>query len=157
MAAAVLMLVLATPTTVAARNAQLIAFTSDEGGALDIWTMQADRSHRSNLINDDAEDLFPAWSPDGTKIAFTHRTGTSRFIMRANGSGVRQLTDTALNELVDDTSADSDKILFEVAELLEPGFGQSDLAVVDLDDRAITYLTSTQDINEFDGAWAPDL
>ena len=41
------------------------------GGGGDIWVMNADGSGKSNLINDKGTvDRQPAWSPDGTQIAF---------------------------------------------------------------------------------------
>ena len=32
--------------------------------------MNADGSDQTNLTNSAAEDFYPAWSPDGTSIAF---------------------------------------------------------------------------------------
>ncbi|MGB0092498.1 MAG: hypothetical protein WBP81_08190 [Solirubrobacteraceae bacterium] len=41
-------------------------FTNEE-----IYVMNADGSRQTRLTNDPAEDSEPAWSPDGTRIAFT--------------------------------------------------------------------------------------
>src|SRR5215207_3149738 len=47
-----------------------------------------------NLTQNQAWDDRPAWSPDGTKIAFTsdRSGGWALYVMNATGSGVRRLT-----------------------------------------------------------------
>ena len=97
--AALAILAAALPAPVAARGPQpqRIAYASDMSGNYDIWVMWADGTHGVNLTNDPGEDLFPAWSPDGRRIAYTHRTGASRytrelFVMDADGSNRTQLT-----------------------------------------------------------------
>ncbi len=49
-----------------------------------IWTMNADGTAQVNLTNGRADESDPAWSPDGTKIAFVRNR--SIWVMNADGS-----------------------------------------------------------------------
>lgn len=62
--------------------------------------INVDSIDRKDLTSGPAIDLAPAFSPNGARIAFTKVTFNSRseegdiFLMRSDGSRVRQLTDT---------------------------------------------------------------
>ncbi|RPI87284.1 MAG: hypothetical protein EHM41_05500 [Chloroflexi bacterium] len=67
----------------------------DLGENLDVWVIDREGSHLRNLTDDSVEsDMHPTWSPDGQFIAFeSWRTGKAQiFIMKPDGSGIRQLT-----------------------------------------------------------------
>jgi Tol biopolymer transport system component len=73
---------------VAAAGNGMIAYTLRlHGVAPEIWVMNPDGSGARSLR---VVGQFPAWSPDGNRIAF--EAGTNVFVMNADGSGVRQLT-----------------------------------------------------------------
>lgn len=61
----------------------------------------ADGSGVVNLTNTDDEDAFPKWSPDGRHILFASREDPDEqfdlYVMRADGSDVRQLTTSGSN------------------------------------------------------------
>ena len=60
----------------------------------DVWVMNAHGSDRTRLTDHPAEDFDPAWSPDGTRIAFrSHCDGNEEvYVMNADGSGQTNLT-----------------------------------------------------------------
>jgi Tol biopolymer transport system component len=85
----------------------------------DIWVMNPDGSNPVNLtndINDGNADLYPDWSPDGSKIAFVSARGgpsSDIYTMQADGSDKTRLTDN--NSVVDTYPAwspDGSKIAF---------------------------------------------
>ena len=63
--------------------------------------MNADGSAPVNLTNSPGVDGgFPAWSPDGTRIAFvSRRDGDAEiYVLDADGSGVKRLTSDPAND-----------------------------------------------------------
>lgn len=82
----------------------LVAFASDHDGAEDIFTVEVtgvvdgDEPGTPRNLTESAEtdDLDPNWSPDANWITFQRGRGenTDVYIMRADGSDVRPLTDS---------------------------------------------------------------
>ena len=79
-----------------------IAFASDRAGSMDIWVMNADGTNPVQLTNDPHNELEPAWSPDGKKIAFDRFKLTSElgfvpgsgeiYMVGENGKSLTNLT-----------------------------------------------------------------
>lgn len=77
-----------------------IVFESYRDGNLEIYKMAPDGSNQVNLSNDNADDSEPAFSPDGSQIAFVSNrlingqdNGLFLYVMNADGSNVRKLTE----------------------------------------------------------------
>jgi len=87
----------------------LIAFTSDRDGDYEIYTIRPDGTDLRRLTNSPGNDAHNSWSPDGEWIVFTSVRGGFKdemaltpfnpqpngdlWVMRADGSDVRMLTD----------------------------------------------------------------
>jgi hypothetical protein len=75
-----------------------IAFATQRfaGGGLDIAVMNADGTNVRRLTARAADEIEPAWRADGNVLAFTRATAANDkeiFLIRADGTGERQLTD----------------------------------------------------------------
>jgi TolB protein len=141
---------------------RLLAFTSDQNGNFDIYTMRADGTGLTNLTNHPANDSSPIWSPDGRHIAFeSDRDGLRQiYVMDADGTNLIRLSkeeaDHTLPEIYDGRynpwSPDSSRLVF-VQE--DPGGEKAALYSVDVNGENEIKLADGK--NVFSGiSWSPD-
>ncbi|HEU4365491.1 MAG TPA: protein kinase, partial [Candidatus Krumholzibacteria bacterium] len=58
-------------------NSVLVGIFNDIGGTSDLWQIDLQRGARTRLTFDPGHDNNAHWSPDGTRVAFTARRGTT--------------------------------------------------------------------------------
>ncbi len=101
-----------------------IAFLSDREGHSDVWVMNADGSDPVNLTKG-RDCASPAWSPDGTKIAYIgdifddDQYGGEIWVMDADGGNPQQLTDDSANKIHLSWSADGSSIYYRAYRAIE--------------------------------------
>ncbi|MEK7450264.1 MAG: DPP IV N-terminal domain-containing protein [Planctomycetota bacterium] len=141
-----------------------IAFASnrDDGGLhSEIYVMDADGKNPTRLTHKGADDRFPmtmpgnetpAWSPDGTKIAFcSGRNGNPGiWIMSADGKDQIRLTDNSEGHFSPVWSSNGTKIAFSSGII-----GKSEIYVIDADGKNQIRLTNNQVADLFP-SWSPD-
>jgi Tol biopolymer transport system component len=76
-------------------DGQWVAFMESGGQQEDLFVAKTDGTQYRRLTDDIARDRGPAWSPDGTRIAFySDRSGTYHlWTIRPDGSGLEQIAD----------------------------------------------------------------
>ncbi len=137
-------------------NAQLL-FTSSPGPGLsvdsDVWVMETDGSGQTRLTATTASDTHPAWSPDGTRIAFARSIGgccSDIYVMDADGSNVTQVTTGPDPDSAPSWSPDGTKIAFH--SLRNANY---DVYVVNANGTGETRLT-TDSAFDWEPDWSPD-
>jgi Tol biopolymer transport system component len=135
-----------------------IVYDSEASGSHGIWVVDADGSNPTQLTDDGA---VPAWSPDGTTIAFARSDpgtvvgydgvqagGYSIYLMNTDGTDVRRLTPAGNGDYSPAWSPDGSKIAF-----LRGGAG---LQVMNADGTDVQQLIGP-DVELLSApAWSPD-
>ena len=134
-----------------AQAAQL-ALALTVAGNTDVYEIKANGTGLNQLTTHAGYDADPAWSPNGTKIAFfSERDGDREvYVMNADGSSQVRLT-TALGQDYHPTwSADGSRIAF-----LSARDGNFEIYVMNADGTGQTRLTTNTAVDA-DPAWSPD-
>ena len=128
------------------------------GAQIDV--VGADGSGRTRLTDVPGQAGAPAWSPDGTRIAFVvlvpdgegSIAGGGLYVVGADGASPTQLTDVVPGPEPPAWSPDGARLLFAS---LGDAEGRNDLYVVNADGSGLTNLTD-DDRWDADPAWSPD-
>ena len=129
-----------------------IAFDSNRDGNYEVYRMAPDGSEQTNLSNNAADDFNPAWSPDGSQIAFVSNRdngeggGQFIYVMNADGSNVRQLTSDNMCDYPD-WSNDGSRITYT---------SNDDIYVINADGSGQSRNLTNSPEKDTKPVWSPD-
>ncbi len=122
-------------------------------GRSQIWIVDADGSNARALTSGTSRNWYPAWSSDGSMLAFaSDRDGDiDLYLMNADGTDVRQLTNAEGDDAGPAWSPDGREIAFDSMR-----DGNWELYLMAADGSNVRRLTHTPDRSEARPAWSPD-
>jgi TolB protein len=131
----------------------LIVFSKTRHGNVDLYTATASGKRLRRLTKAPGQDLYAAWSPDGTRIAYTYyfHSQYSVWITSAARGRPRRLTPPGVGAFDPSWSPDGMRLAIGV----ETPDGADDVEVLDLATGTLTNVTHAAG-DDLDPTWSPD-
>ncbi len=130
-----------------------VAFASFEGSDWQIFTVNPYGTDINKLTDLSTNQFHPAWSPDGSRIAFDAQGEDGRTeidVMDADGSNIESLTEGPGWNYLPDSSPDGTKIVF-----VSNRDGNDEIYVMNADGSGQTRLTDDPE-EDLVPDWSPD-
>ena len=121
-----------------------------------IWTVDSGGGGSPvERINLPGEDTMPAFSPDGSRIAFAHADPNGDFdiyVANANGTNAAGITSSGGSDTWPDWSPDGGTIAY----LCEPEANNREICLIDADGGNEHAITDNTTSSEYSPSWSPD-
>jgi TolB protein len=129
-----------------------IAFVHQKGDQKEIFFMDYDGEHRSQLTRDGSLNLTPSWSSDGSRIAFVsyRRDYPELVLLSQDGTRVRAFPQSGELNSAPDWSPDGERLAFNSSR-----DGNAEIYILRVRDGRLTRLTNNAAIDSAP-AWAPN-
>jgi Tol biopolymer transport system component len=133
----------------------LFMHLEEQSSQWDLYSIDADGTGLRNITASPGEEVYPAWSPDHSMIAYVSgRYPAGVFVMNADGTGVRQISDGFdVNRL--SWSPDGRSIAMGVS-FGGTNTGRDEIFVIGVDGGSPRTVTASIDANATSPAWSPD-
>jgi dipeptidyl aminopeptidase/acylaminoacyl peptidase len=143
------------------RNGRIAFSTFVEGGSYEILSVNPDGTDQVNLSRSPISDLEPAWSADGTRVAWTRGFYDNYEVwsMNADGTDQRNLSNDSQPDIAPAWSPDGMRIAFSTDRDQVSGFyNDFDIWLMRPDGSGQEQFTSNlvQNVQDVEAAWSPD-
>jgi WD40-like Beta Propeller Repeat len=139
-------------------------YTSNRSGNYEIYTSKIDGTDERRLTSTSADESFPIWSQDGSQIAYSASTGEwntientktyELYVMDADGTNVRQLTDNTAYDSYPRWSPDGSLIVFSSDR---DKTGHWEVYVMNADGSGVRRVTNTpSNATAINPLWRPE-
>src|SRR4029077_8751111 len=134
-----------------------VAIFRREAANADVWLLDSRRGLLSRFTTGIAENIFPSWSRDGTRIAFSSNRGgggSGIFVRRTAGSDNEDqiVKNTVEETFADDWSPDGQLLIYERRDA-KTGW---DLWALPLSGNAAATPVAKTDADELNAQLSPD-
>lgn len=134
-------------------DGRTVAFTRTDSDGSAIYTIGIDGTGVTRMTDTPGAD--PAWSPDGSQIAFVGQDA-GLYVMRFEDDNPHLVVDRGFVALHPTWSPDGSRIAFAAPSNAVGSLRNYDIWIVDVAGGPPTNVTHTTSASELDPAWSPD-